>query len=65
MTRTISVRGMTCEHCEQRVEDALEALDGIESATADAATDSVSIDGDAERETLRDAVAEAGYELAA
>jgi copper chaperone CopZ len=56
---------MTCEHCEQRVEDALEALDGIESATADAATDSVSIDGDAERETLRDAVAEAGYELAA
>lgn len=65
MTQTISVRGMTCGHCEQKVEDALEALEGISSATADESADSVVIDGTAEREALRDAVEEAGYEFAA
>lgn len=65
MTQTISVRGMTCEHCEQTVEDALEALDGISSATADESADSVTIEGNAEREALRDAVEGAGYEFAA
>ncbi|MFP4530743.1 MAG: heavy-metal-associated domain-containing protein [Halodesulfurarchaeum sp.] len=65
MPQTISVHGMTCEHCERKVEDALEALDGISSATADRSTDSVAIDGNAEREALRDAVEGAGYEFAA
>ncbi|MDZ7850512.1 MAG: heavy metal-associated domain-containing protein [Halodesulfurarchaeum sp.] len=65
MTRTISVSGMTCEHCEQTVEDALEALEGITSATADESADSVAIEGNAEREALREAVEGAGYEFAA
>ena len=65
MTRTISVNGMTCEHCEQHVEEALEGIDGIESATADRAADSVDIEGEASRSALSEAVEEAGYEFAA
>ncbi len=65
MSQRISVLGMTCDHCEQRVEDALEELDGIESATADRSVDSVTIEGSADSEALKNAVEEAGYEMAA
>ncbi|MFB6085869.1 MAG: heavy-metal-associated domain-containing protein [Halodesulfurarchaeum sp.] len=65
MTRTISVLGMTCGHCEQKVEDALEALEGISSATADRSADSVVIEGETERAALKEAVEGAGYEFAA
>jgi len=29
MTKTISIEGMMCEHCERAVKNALEALDGV------------------------------------
>lgn len=34
MTKTIKIEGMMCSHCEASVKKALEALDGVESATA-------------------------------
>ena len=34
MTKTIKIEGMMCPHCEAAVKKALEALDGVESATA-------------------------------
>ena len=33
--RIFSVDGMACPHCKKRVEDALTALPGVESAVAD------------------------------
>lgn len=65
MSQTISVLGMTCGHCEQRVEEALEEIEGIDSATADRTADSVTIEGSADTEALAEAVEAAGYELAA
>ena len=35
MTKTLKVTGMMCAHCEARVKKALEAVPGVESATAD------------------------------
>ena len=34
MEKTISINGMMCEHCENHVKKALEALDGVENAVA-------------------------------
>ena len=33
MTRTLHIEGMMCPHCEARVKKALEAIDGVDSAT--------------------------------
>ena len=63
--RTIKVNGMMCEHCEMHVKKELEAIDGIDSATADHNKGEVKLtlskpvaDND-----LKAAVADAGYEF--
>ncbi|MDS0301318.1 heavy-metal-associated domain-containing protein [Halogeometricum sp. S1BR25-6] len=61
MTTTITVEGMTCEHCEQTVEDALRDVDGVTDATADREAESANVDGDADIDTLVEAVKDAGY----
>ncbi|WP_232686763.1 heavy-metal-associated domain-containing protein [Halobacterium zhouii] len=65
MTQTITVEGMTCGHCEQTVEDALEGVDGVTSANADRETESVTVDGDADSDSLVRAVDDAGYDASA
>ncbi|WP_227356053.1 heavy-metal-associated domain-containing protein [Haladaptatus salinisoli] len=61
MTTTITVEGMSCEHCEQTVEEALHDVDGITNATANHEAKEVSIDGDADTSELVQAVENAGY----
>lgn len=61
MTTTITVEGMTCGHCEQTVEEALESVSGINDATADREAEQANVEGDAEVQTLVDAVEDAGY----
>jgi len=65
MTQTITVEGMSCEHCEQTVEEALENVDGVTAATADRETDSATIEGAAEPAALVNAVSQAGYDASA
>ena len=62
MSRTITVRGMTCESCERTVEDAVEAVAGVTSVAADRTTETATVEGDPELAALLDAVEEAGYE---
>ncbi|WP_436900272.1 heavy-metal-associated domain-containing protein [Halovenus halobia] len=64
MSRTITVDGMSCEHCEQTVEDALEDVTGVTSASADREAGTATIDGEATPDALVTAVEEAGYEAA-
>lgn len=61
MTTTISVKGMSCEHCEQTVEEALRDVNGITDATADHEGEQVSVEGDADITVLIQAVEDAGY----
>lgn len=65
MTRTITVEGMTCEHCEQSVEEALQEVSGVTDATADREAEQASVDGDADVTTLVQAVEDAGYKASA
>lgn len=65
MSQTITVEGMTCEHCEQTVEDALEGVDGVSDATADREAETATIEGAAESETLVSVVEDAGYDASA
>jgi copper chaperone len=69
-TATYGVLGMTCGHCVQAVSSELYALPGvraIEVELVDGGTSVVRVvsDGPLTEETVRAAVDEAGYELAA
>lgn len=64
MSRTITVTGMSCGHCEQSVVEAVEALDGVTSASADNEADTLTVEGDVDDATLASAVADAGYDAA-
>jgi len=61
MTTTITVEGMSCGHCEQTVEEALQAVSGVTGVTVDREAERASVDGDAETAALVDAVEDAGY----
>ncbi len=63
----LKVSGMSCAHCSRRVESALKDIAGVTSATVDllAGTASVDCDEGVSRETLAEAVREAGYEVVA
>ncbi|KAB1190519.1 heavy metal transporter [Haloferax sp. MBLA0076] len=61
MTTTITVDGMSCEHCEQTVENALRSVSGVTDASADRTAERASIDGDDEVTALIAAVEDAGY----
>ena len=65
MTKTLKVEGMMCMHCEARVKKALEAIPGVESATADhtACTAVVTLNVPVGDETLRAAVEAQGYKV--
>ncbi|MDD6038054.1 MAG: heavy metal translocating P-type ATPase [bacterium] len=61
----IIVKGMMCQHCEAHTKKALEALDGVLSATADHTTDSVVLETNREisESDLKAAIEEIGYEF--
>lgn len=65
MSITITVEGMSCGGCEQTVVDALEDVDGVESATADRETDTATVEGDADTDSLVTAVEDSGYSAGA
>jgi copper chaperone len=65
MTQTITVEGMTCEHCEQTVEEALRDVSGVTDATADREAEQASVDGDVDVSALVRAVEDAGYTASA
>lgn len=65
MGTTLTVEGMSCSGCEQSVETAVSKVAGVRNVTADADAGTVTVDGDADEETLREAVSEAGFEARA
>ena len=66
MTKTFNVKGMMCPHCEAAVKKALEAIDGVESASAshEENTATVTLSNDVDDSVLINAIVEAGYEVA-
>ncbi len=67
MKTELTVKGMTCSGCEQRVGQALTRLEGVSDAKADHKAERVVVEHDptrADEQALRARVIEAGYEVA-
>jgi len=67
MSKTLSVTGMACGGCEETVEDALAAVDGVETVDADHESETVSVtfSDTVPDEALETAIESAGYEMTA
>lgn len=65
MSTTLTVEGMTCGHCEQTVEEAVEDVPGVQDATADREAETVTVEGNADERELVAAVTDAGYDATA
>ncbi|AMY21235.1 copper ion binding protein [Rhodococcus kroppenstedtii] len=65
-TTSITVTGMTCQHCVNAVTEEVGALDGVTGVTVDLATGRVDVESAAPvpADALAAAVDEAGYEIA-
>jgi len=65
--KTLAVTGMSCDGCEQNVENALQSLDGVSRVEADHRDDTVDIvvDDDVADSDLTAAIEGAGYDVAA
>ena len=65
MNKTMVINGMMCAHCQAHVEKALNAIDGVEAKVDLAAkTATLTLSRDVPDEVLRQAVTDAGYEVA-
>ena len=65
--KTLSVTGMSCNRCEQNVENALQSLDGVRRVEADHEADTVSVvvDDAVTDDDLTTAIEGAGYDVTA
>ena len=62
---TMNIEGMMCGHCEARVKQTLEAIDGVEKADVshEKGTAIVTLKGDVSVEALKAAVEAQGYKV--
>lgn len=62
MSQTLTVDEMSCGGCEDRLRDALTAVSGVTSVSVDHSTDSATVEGSSDLDTLVAAVADAEYD---
>lgn len=64
-TQTLTVTGMTCEHCVRSVQEEVGAVDGVQRVDVDLATGAVTVHSErpVEDAAIEAAVREAGYEV--
>lgn len=66
MQETIKVQGMTCQHCEKSVHDAVAALEGVEKVQVDLSTGNVDVTFDetvVTLEKMKEAIDSQGYDV--
>jgi copper ion binding protein len=65
--KTITVTGMTCEHCVRAVTEEVRRIEGVADVTVDLPTGALTISSSEPLEdaAVAEAVEEAGYQLAA
>lgn len=61
MSTLLKITGMSCTHCERAVREALESVDGVDSASIDLTSGTATVSGTADVGTLIAAVVEEGY----
>lgn len=65
MEITVKINGMMCQHCENHVKTALEALENITQVSADhtKAQAVIKASGNIDKNAVKEAVEKAGYEF--
>ena len=64
MKKIIEINGMTCGHCQARVEKVLNAIDGVDAKVELKKNRAiVNLTKDVNDQKLKDTVVEAGYEV--
>mgnify|MGYP002554566592 CR=1 FL=1 len=65
MEKVLKVEGMMCQHCQARVQKALEAVDGVQSVVVnlEEKTATVTMEKDVKPSALIQAVVDAGYQV--
>ena len=65
MEKTLKINGMMCPNCERHVREALEKIDGVESAVADHNKNiaTVKITKDIPESDFENAIKDAGYDF--
>jgi copper chaperone len=64
MKQVLTVKGMTCGHCEKSVTTAIKLLDPRAEVTIDRSQNRVEVNTDQTREALAEAIREEGYAVA-
>jgi len=59
----INVSGMTCNHCEMTVENAISKIEGVIESKADHTRSSVKIKGEFDENKVKEAISKSGYEV--
>ena len=60
----LKIEGMMCGHCKARVEKALKAVAGVETVEISLENKTATVTGSADASALRQAVTDAGYQVA-
>ncbi|MCG7418921.1 copper chaperone CopZ [Macrococcus epidermidis] len=65
METILKVEGMTCLHCKEAVEGAVNKLDGVKSAAVDLEAANVTVDHEESVtvETMKEAIEDQGYDV--
>lgn len=64
-SRTYEVPDISCGHCKDAIEDTVGGLDDVTRVSVDIDAKRVTVDGTASDQAVRDAIEDAGYEVAA
>ncbi|MEX2504435.1 MAG: cation transporter [Egicoccus sp.] len=62
-TRTYHVPDISCDHCKNSIEGALDQLEGVGSREVNIADKTVVVEGMASEEAVTRAISDAGYEV--
>ncbi|HEY8425611.1 MAG TPA: cation transporter [Limnochordales bacterium] len=65
-TKVYNVKGMSCNHCKKTVTEAISRIPGVTGVEVDLGTGQVTVtfSGELDDQKVREAVEEAGYEMA-
>ena len=65
MTKTIKIKGIKCPHCEAKIKQALEGLDGITEATVSKETGLAiaTLEKDVDNEIITKVIEDAGFKV--
>lgn len=63
--KTIKIEGMVCNGCENRVQNALKTMKGVEKVVADHTngTVTVTLNDELEKDTLKDKIEDIGFKV--